>query len=71
MYKANRTACKQKQKYPTVDDTENFVDIYILSGCHFLTSKMDFCNKHPDLEVPFVSESISCDSFLKIKKFFT
>ncbi len=40
------------------------------SGYHFVTSERDYWRTQPDLKVPFVSEIISRDKYLKIKNIF-
>ena len=37
---------------------------------HFVTSERDSCSNQPDLKVPFISETMSRDRFLKIKQYF-
>ena len=54
----------------SLDELKNFIGILIFSGFHFATSERDYWSNQPDLKVPFISETMSRDRFLQIKKHF-
>ena len=54
----------------SLDELKNFIGILIFSGYHFVTSEKNYGSNQPDLKVPFISETMSRDRFLKIKKYF-
>ena len=54
----------------SLDELKNFIGVLIFSGYHFATSERDYWSNQPDLKVPFISETMSRDRFLKIEKYF-
>ena len=54
----------------SLDELKNFIEILIFSGYHFVTSETDYWSNQPDLKAPFISETMSGERFLKIKKYF-
>ena len=54
----------------SLDELKNFIRILVFSGYHFVTSERDYWSNQPDLKVSFISETMSRDRFLKIKKYF-
>ena len=55
--------------FVTSDEIYKFLGIFIFSGYHHVPLERDFWSTQPDLQVPYISNEMSRNRYLKIKQY--